>query len=134
MRLVVVGLGRMGSALATALVAAGDAVAGFDIDADARCRARAAGVAIAASLADAVAQADVVITSLPTSAVVREVVDELADLMPAGSMLLEMSTCSPAFATYASTLLAVWLKWWSRIQRAAAASRPDTAITSSISL
>lgn len=106
MRLVVVGLGRMGSALAGALVASGAAVGGFDISADAREQARAAGVDVAASLVEAVAAADVVVTSLPTSAIVREVVDQLADLMPAGSMLLEMSTCSPAFATYASTLLA----------------------------
>jgi 3-hydroxyisobutyrate dehydrogenase len=106
MRLVVVGLGRMGGALATALVASGAAVVGFDISADARERAQAAGVEVAGSLGEAVAAADVVVTSLPTSTIVRDVVDELAVLMPMGSMLLEMSTCSPAFATYASTLLA----------------------------
>lgn len=106
MRLLVVGLGRMGSALATALVASGDAVAGFDISVDARERAHAAGVEVADSLPGAIAAADVVVTSLPTSATVREVVGELAGLMPAGSMLLEMSTCAPAFATQASTLLA----------------------------
>lgn len=106
MRLVVVGLGRMGSALATALVVSGEAVSGFDVSADARQRARAAGVTVADSLAEAVASADVVVTSLPTSGIVREVVDELAGLLPSGSMLLEMSTSSPAFATYASNLLA----------------------------
>jgi 3-hydroxyisobutyrate dehydrogenase-like beta-hydroxyacid dehydrogenase len=106
MRLVVVGLGRMGGALACALVASGADVAGFDLSEEARGRAASAGVDVAMSLAAAVADADVVITSLPTSASVREVVDELAGLMPAGSMLLETSTCSPSFATYASALLA----------------------------
>lgn len=60
-----IGLGLMGNPMAANLVKAGHAVAGFDLSAANLQKAGAAGVVIAKSAADAVAEADVVVTMLP---------------------------------------------------------------------
>lgn len=60
-----IGLGHMGRPMAANLAGAGFAVRGFDLVPELCDAARAAGVEIALSAADAVADADIVITMLP---------------------------------------------------------------------
>jgi 3-hydroxyisobutyrate dehydrogenase len=60
-----IGLGLMGNPMAAKLVEAGHEVAGFDLSSDNLQKAGAMGVGIAKSAADAVANADVVVTMLP---------------------------------------------------------------------
>ncbi|HEY2202914.1 MAG TPA: 3-hydroxyisobutyrate dehydrogenase [Pseudonocardia sp.] len=61
----VIGLGNMGGPMAANLVKAGHTVVGFDLSEAARGVAVEAGVSIAGSAADAVREADAVITMLP---------------------------------------------------------------------
>ncbi|WP_017578889.1 3-hydroxyisobutyrate dehydrogenase [Nocardiopsis valliformis] len=61
-----VGLGNMGGPMAANLVAAGHDVTGFDLVPEAVEKAAGAGVRVAGSAAEAVAEADVVITMLPS--------------------------------------------------------------------
>jgi 3-hydroxyisobutyrate dehydrogenase len=65
MRIAFIGLGHMGGPMAVNLVNAGHDVVGFDLVEAATAAARAAGVAIAGSAAEAVGDAEVVITMLP---------------------------------------------------------------------
>ncbi|WP_159607580.1 NAD(P)-binding domain-containing protein, partial [Agromyces humi] len=68
-----IGLGHMGGPMSGNLVAAGHEVRGVDPDATCREAAAARGVQVVASIADAVAGADAVFTSLPRGEHVREV-------------------------------------------------------------
>jgi 3-hydroxyisobutyrate dehydrogenase len=100
-RIAVLGLGRMGSAVAGRLLATGHEVAVWN-----RTPGRAAllvehGAREAASAADAAAGAEVVLTSLADDDAVRSVVLDtglLAALEP-GALLVDASTVSPATAT-----------------------------------
>lgn len=93
------GLGHMGSRMATRLVAAGHKVTVWN-----RTRARAdalAGADVAATPAEAAAGADVVITMLTGPDAVEAVVhgpDGAAAAMRPGSVLVEMSTIGPTAA------------------------------------
>ncbi|PXY24528.1 hypothetical protein BA062_26945 [Prauserella flavalba] len=95
----------MGSSLARALVQAGVSVNGFDTLPSVREHAHRLGVKVFDQLAEAAARSDVVVTSLPTVAAVREVVLELGRLLPAGACVIETSTCAPAFAQEATASL-----------------------------
>ena len=64
-RVAMVGLGNMGGPMAANLVKAGHSVTGFDLVPAALETAAAAGVTVAASGAEAVREADIVITMLP---------------------------------------------------------------------
>ena len=68
-----IGLGNMGGPMAANLVAAGHAVSAFDISQAALDAARDAGAAAAASVGEAAAGREVVITMLPAGAHVAEV-------------------------------------------------------------
>lgn len=68
-----IGLGNMGGPMTANLVKAGHTVRGFDLSADALAAAVGNGVAAAASIAEAVAGADVVFTMLPKGDHVRSV-------------------------------------------------------------
>ncbi|GAB3694839.1 3-hydroxyisobutyrate dehydrogenase [Nocardiopsis oceani] len=61
-----VGLGNMGGPMAANLAAAGHSVTGFDLVPEALERAAESGVLVAGSAAEAVADADVVVTMLPS--------------------------------------------------------------------
>ena len=74
------GLGHMGGPMAANLVAAGHTVRGFDPVTTLRDAAAEKGAAVYNSGADAVAGADVVITSLPNGAVVKAC---YAEILPA---------------------------------------------------
>lgn len=65
------GLGNMGAPMSANLVGAGHVVRGFDPAPTAASGAAAHGVAVFRSAPEAVAEADVVITMLPTGEVVR---------------------------------------------------------------
>jgi 3-hydroxyisobutyrate dehydrogenase-like beta-hydroxyacid dehydrogenase len=94
-----IGLGRMGQPMATRLMEAGYGVTAFDIRENAVAAARARGAAAAASIADATAQADVIITMLPDGpAVERAVYGEngLLGAVRRGSMLIEMTSSHPS--------------------------------------
>ena len=87
-----IGLGNMGGPMSINLVKAGQAVRGFDVVPAAREAAKAEGVPVAASLKEAVAGADVVITMLPAAKHVLSVWSEVLPAMKAGSLLIDCST------------------------------------------
>ena len=104
-----IGLGNMGGPMARNLITAGHAVAGFDVVASALDRAVGDGTTAAASLADAAAGRDVVITMLPAGEHVREVYlgndGVLASAAP-GSLLIDCSTIDVATARDVSEVAA----------------------------
>ncbi|MCD5345353.1 NAD(P)-dependent oxidoreductase [Agromyces sp. S2-1-8] len=90
-----IGLGHMGGPMSANLVAAGHAVRGVDPMSEAREAAASRGVAVVDSVAEAVAGADAVFTSLPRSEHVREVYAGDGGVWataPAGVLLLDTST------------------------------------------
>lgn len=95
------GLGNMGAPMAANLVKAGHAVSGFDPVAAARERLAAAGGAPAGSIAEAVSQAEVVISMLPEGRHVRSAYLEPAGVLesaPPGALLIDCSTIDVATA------------------------------------
>ena len=87
MRIGFIGLGNMGAPMAANLARAGHAVAGFDPVAP-----MPEGVFGAGSAAGAVAGADVVITMLPSGAILRAVAKEAIPAMRPGAVLCDCST------------------------------------------
>lgn len=94
LRIGIIGLGIMGSAMSRALLAAGHEVLGCDID-KARMRSlrRTGGVAVA-SCAELADRCDAMITSLPSAKALHDVLEQLQSSKPArrGQILLETST------------------------------------------
>ncbi len=84
-----IGLGNMGAPMAANLVAAGHTVAGFDL---APRAAQDLGVPVVDSAAEAVAGADVVITMLPSGALVHAVYDEILKHVTPGALIIDSST------------------------------------------
>lgn len=105
-----IGAGKMGGPMAANLLAAGYSVAVSDPSAEIREALAGQGAQTAAGL-EIQAGADIVFTTLPNDAVLLRVVagDEgragLADLMPAGSILVEMSTVSPGCSANVAQIL-----------------------------
>ncbi len=97
-RIGVVGLGRMGLAMARTLRMAGHAVKGHDVLLPARERARAAGLAVEDSLEALLAESELVLTSLPQDADVEAIVEgpEGALSRAPGLLLVDTSTIAPA--------------------------------------
>jgi 3-hydroxyisobutyrate dehydrogenase-like beta-hydroxyacid dehydrogenase len=89
------GLGLIGLPMAARLAAAGWQVSGFDVSKERRSMAQGRGIAPASSLEDALADAAIVFTSLPTESVLTEVSRRLAGAMPAAAILVETSTVGP---------------------------------------
>lgn len=92
MRIAFVGLGNMGLPMALNLKAAGYRVIGFDLAEGARAAAQDAGLPLATGLADAVADAQAVITMLPAGRHVIGVWTDLASLAAPGTLLVDCST------------------------------------------
>ena len=96
-----IGLGNMGGPMASNLISAGHAVAGFDVVASAVVRAVSNGVTAAASVANSAGECDVVITMLPAGEHVRQVYlgDDgvLASAAPR-TLLIDCSTIDVATA------------------------------------
>lgn len=97
-KLAFIGLGQMGMPMATNLAQAGYAVAGYDVSPEARTAFAAAtgGVAVE-TIAEAATGAEVAITMLPTSAIVRSVLVDggLLEALPDGTLLIDMSSSEP---------------------------------------
>lgn len=101
-----IGLGNMGGPMAANLVKAGHAVRGFDL-APASCEAaKAEGVAIATSAADAVKDADAVVTMLPAGKHVLGVWQGIAMVAKKGAILIDSSTIDVDSARAAHKLAA----------------------------
>ncbi|GAA0591322.1 2-hydroxy-3-oxopropionate reductase [Kribbella sandramycini] len=93
-----IGLGIMGSHMAANLIAAGHAVTGYDVVPASVDRLAQAGGKPASDIASAVAGAEVVITMLPDSPQVVEVVLEPGGVLSAvepGALLIDMSSIAP---------------------------------------
>jgi 2-hydroxy-3-oxopropionate reductase len=93
-----IGLGTMGREMARNLLKAGHPVRAYDVVPDAVATAVADGASAAASVAEAADGADLVITMLPDTPQVEEVVlgpGGLLENPPAGRLIADMSTISP---------------------------------------
>ncbi|MCV7288388.1 3-hydroxyisobutyrate dehydrogenase [Mycolicibacterium wolinskyi] len=88
------GLGHMGGPMAANLVAAGHTVRGFDPVPDLKAAAEANGATVFDSGAEAAAEAEVVITSLPNGAIVKACYDEVLPAAPKGTLFIDTSTIS----------------------------------------
>jgi len=92
-RIAFIGLGHMGGGMAPNLAKAGHEVRAFDLVPEAVRHAAEGGCATASSAADAVRDADVVITMLPASKHVRGVYhDDVAPNAKPGTLLIDCST------------------------------------------
>ncbi|MFG2833342.1 2-hydroxy-3-oxopropionate reductase, partial [Streptomyces sp. NPDC048434] len=93
-----IGLGIMGSPMAENLLKAGYAVTGYTLESDKLERLAAAGGTAAGSIAEAVQDADVVITMVPASPQVEAIAygpdGILAHARP-GTLLIDMSSITP---------------------------------------
>ena len=86
MKIAFIGLGNMGAPMAANLAKAGHDVTGYDT------AARPEGLTMADSAADAVRDAEVVITMLPNGAILRAVAGEIHPAMMPGAVHLDCST------------------------------------------
>jgi 3-hydroxyisobutyrate dehydrogenase len=92
-RIAFIGLGHMGGGMAPNLAKAGHEVRAFDLVAEAVAKAKQGGCTAAGSAAEAVKEADVVITMLPASKHVRAVFhDDVAPNAKKGALLIDCST------------------------------------------
>ena len=99
-----IGLGNMGGPMAANLVKAGHAVAGFDLSPASCDQARSDGVSVAGSAADAVRDAEIVVTMLPAG---KHVIAVWADILPAvkeGALVIDSSTIDVESARRAHVL------------------------------
>jgi 3-hydroxyisobutyrate dehydrogenase len=94
MNIAFLGLGHMGGPMAANLVAAGHTVRAFDPVAALKEAAADKGAQVFDSGAEAVADADVVITSLPNGAVVKAVYAEALPAAREGTLFIDTSTIS----------------------------------------
>lgn len=93
-----IGMGIMGKPMAKNLLKAGHDLIVFDISENAMGEVEKAGAKIAASPADTARQSDVVITMLPNSSHVKDVVMGLNGVLEgakAGTILVDMSSIAP---------------------------------------
>jgi 3-hydroxyisobutyrate dehydrogenase len=88
------GLGNMGGPMAANLVAGGHTVRAFDPVAALKAAAESKGATVFDSGADAVADADVVITSLPSGAIVKASYAEVLPAAKPGALFIDTSTIS----------------------------------------
>jgi 3-hydroxyisobutyrate dehydrogenase len=94
-----IGLGNMGSGMAANLAKAGHDVRAFDLSAEALERAEKNGCKRAASAAEAVADAEAVVTMLPAGKHVRDVYEtSVIGTAPTSAILMDCSTIDVATA------------------------------------
>jgi 3-hydroxyisobutyrate dehydrogenase len=92
-RVAFIGLGNMGGGMAANQAKAAREVMAFDLSAAALDRAKAAGCAPVASVAEAVKDADVVVTMLPAGPHVRQVyAEQVLPNAPRSALLIDSST------------------------------------------
>ncbi len=105
----VIGLGKMGRGMAGSLKRAGFDVLGLDASPAARTACEQDGVRVTAELAELLAQADIVVLSLPNSDIVRALIEGpqgLAALARSGTLLVDTTTADPATMKAVMPLLA----------------------------
>lgn len=102
MNIACIGAGNMGGAVARRIATGGYRVRVYDPDSDAVARCVSAGAEPAESLGEAVDGADVVVTSLPTTALVSSTVDILTECLPSGTLVVDISTIDPLTARRAA--------------------------------
>lgn len=93
-----IGVGRMGSAMASRLIEAGESVTVYDIDEQQVEAMRAVGAHTADSIRSLVSRSDVIFTSLPRGRHVEDVYlgsDGIIESIPNGKTLVETSTVKP---------------------------------------
>jgi len=111
-----IGIGTMGREMALNLLKAGHQVSAYDVRRAAADELRVHGARVAATVAEASRSSDMVITMLPDTPQVEEVVfapGGILEATPAGKLMIDMSTISPqatqkmsrALASVAVTLL-----------------------------
>jgi 3-hydroxyisobutyrate dehydrogenase len=96
-RVAFIGLGHMGSHMCRHLCTYGHRVSAFDLDRRALARAARSGAYAAASVTECVAEAEILITSLPGPPQVQQVLcgsDGAIAALPPGALIVEMSTSS----------------------------------------
>jgi len=99
MKIAFIGLGHMGGGMAPNLAKAGHDVQAFDLVPEAVAKAKEGGCSAATSAAEAVKDADVVITMLPAAQHVRKVFhDDVAPNAKKGALLIDCSTIDVASA------------------------------------
>ncbi len=101
-----VGLGNMGFPMAANLVTAGHNVTAFDTQSAALEKAEIAGMKGVSSIADAVSDAEFIITMLPNGAIVLKVFEEIVAAATAGAIVIDSSTIDVASARKAHELAA----------------------------
>jgi 3-hydroxyisobutyrate dehydrogenase-like beta-hydroxyacid dehydrogenase len=97
-RIAIVGVGLLGSAVASRLLEGGFEVIGYDTRPDQLARLRSRGLEAAASLKDVAAGADAVFTILPSPESVEAAIlgaSGLLRLLPRSAPVIQMSTISP---------------------------------------
>ena len=104
MKLVFLGVGKMGLPMATHLLAAGHAVQVHDTDPQRLALAQAAGLGVALDVAAAMAQADGVMSSLPHDAALKSVGAWVAQHLTPGGFYLDTSTVSVAASAAVANL------------------------------
>ncbi|MFL5163542.1 MAG: 3-hydroxyisobutyrate dehydrogenase [Microvirga sp.] len=87
-----IGLGNMGGPMAANLIRAGHSVTGFDLSPASCDQARNDGASIAASTADAVKDAEIVVTMLPAGKHVLSVWTDILPSVKEGTLLIDCST------------------------------------------
>jgi len=97
-RVGLLGIGLMGSAMARRLLGQGIGVVAWDRNHEHARALEGEGAAPADAPADAVGRAEVVITMLPTAAVILDVVEPLLEDWPEGAVWLQMSSVGAAEA------------------------------------
>ena len=102
MRVTCIGVGNMGGAVARRLATGDFEVTVYDPSPEAVQRCVQAGAEAADDLPSAVAGAGVVLTSLPTTALVTDTVEHLCQLLPASSVIIDVSTIDAATARRAA--------------------------------
>jgi 3-hydroxyisobutyrate dehydrogenase len=103
-RIAFIGLGNMGGPMAANLVKAGHSVAGFDLSETSVKAASKTGVRPASTLADALRDAECVITMLPKGQHVVSVWTALTALIPEGTLVIDCSTVDVESARRAHAL------------------------------
>jgi len=93
MKIGFIGLGNMGSGMAANLARVGHVVKAFDLSKDALAQAKAKGCAPCASIREAVADADAVVTMLPNGKIVAQVyAEDVIGHAPRSATLIDCST------------------------------------------
>lgn len=90
-----IGLGAMGTPMATRLVEAGLPVHVYDVSDQARSALESVGAVACASAADAVREAQIVILALPNSDIVENVVSQIQPALQDDAVVVDMSSSEP---------------------------------------